>query len=141
MQAAGLDAQLQALSAERAEVAAALERFQAQHEAAADAASQAAAAAAQALSQADAQRAGLEEQVASLSAAAEEHARYQQELEGAAPVHMMLTSCRHPPCGAAQAASKPCTLWVMQVCFPFRIAALSGEGLRRLTGAGPNFDL
>ena len=87
MQAAELDARLQALRAEKAEVAAAVEELQAQHTAAGKAAAQAAAAAAQALSQVEAQRAGLEDRVASLSAAEQEHAKYQQELEGAAPVH------------------------------------------------------
>ena len=88
MQAAELDAQLHALSAEKVDMATALEKLQAEHAAAGKSASHAAAAAAQVLSQAEAQRAGLEEQIASLSAAAQEHAKYQQELEGAVPEHI-----------------------------------------------------
>ena len=91
VQAAELDAQLQALGAEKADVANALENLQAEHAAAGEAASQAAAAAAQALSQTEAQRAALEEQVASLSAAALEHAKYQQELEGTVSKHIIVT--------------------------------------------------
>ena len=90
LQAAELDTQLQALGAERADVAAALEKLQVEHAAAGEAASQAATAAAQALSQTEAQRVCLEEQVASLSAAAQEHAKYQQELEGALRCYVML---------------------------------------------------
>lgn len=87
MQAAELEGRLQALCAEKADVATALEELRTQHTAAGKAASQAAAAAAQALSQVEAQRAGLDGQVATLSAAEQEHAKYQQELEGAAPVY------------------------------------------------------
>ena len=84
VQAAELGVRLQAVRAEKAEAAAAVEELQARHTAAGEAASQAAAAAAQALSQVEAQRAGLEDRVASLSAAEQEHAKYHRELEGAA---------------------------------------------------------
>ena len=100
MQAAELDAQLQALGTERSDMAAALEKLQAEHAAAGEAALQAAAAAVQALSQAEAQRAGLEEQVARLSAAAQEHAKYQQELEGAVLEHIAVTSPWCFPCSS-----------------------------------------
>lgn len=93
VQAAELEAQLQALGAEKADVAAALESLQVQHTAAGEAASQAAAAAAQAISQLEAQRAGLEEKAAGLNEAAQEHARYQQELEGAVPLHAAPRLC------------------------------------------------
>ena len=72
-------------------MAAALEMLQAQHTDAAEAAAQAAAAAAQAVSQLEAQRAGLAEQAAGLTEAGQEHARYQQELEGAALLHEALS--------------------------------------------------
>lgn len=86
MQAAELAAQLQTLSAQKAEVATALEALQAQHTAATESAAEAAATAAQALSQLEAQKASLEERVVELTVTAQEHARYQQELEGMATV-------------------------------------------------------
>ncbi len=65
-------------------MASALEVLQAQHTAATEAAAEAAAAAAQALSQVEAQKASLEEQLVELAVTAQEHAKYQQELEGLA---------------------------------------------------------
>jgi len=86
MQAAELAAQLQTLGAQKAEVATVLEALQAQHTAATESAAEAAATAAQALSQLEAQKASLEEQVVELTVTAQEHAKYQQELEGMATV-------------------------------------------------------
>jgi len=86
VQAAELAAQLQILGAEKAEVASALEALQAQHTAATKAAAEAAATAAQALSQLEAQKASMEERVVELTVTAQEHAKYQQELEGMATV-------------------------------------------------------
>lgn len=84
LQAADLATQLQALNGEKAEVAAALEALRAEHTAAHETAAEAASAAAQALSQAQAQKASLEEEIAGLTATADETTKYQQELEGTA---------------------------------------------------------
>ena len=62
----------------------ALETLQAEHLAADAAAAEAAAVAAQVLAQAEAHKTGLEGQIATLTQAAQEHASYQQELEGKA---------------------------------------------------------
>ena len=78
-----LASQLAALSAEKAAVTAALEALQEQHAAATQAAAEADATATQALAQARSQKASLEQQIAALGEAAQEQAKYQQELEGA----------------------------------------------------------
>ncbi len=111
MQAAELDTKLQALGAEKADVAAALEKLQGEHKAAGEAASRVAAAAAQALSQGETQRAALEEQAASLSAAAQEHAKYQQELEGPASKQIVVQLPWGFPC-----KSKYRTSCALQTC-------------------------
>lgn len=82
LQAADLAAQLAALGAEKAGVLSALETLQAEHSAAGAAAAKAAAAAAQVLAQAEAHQTDLKGQIAALTQAAQEHASYQQELEG-----------------------------------------------------------
>ena len=60
----------------------ALETLQAEHSAADAAAAEAAAAAAQVLAQAEAHKTDLKGQIGTLTQTAQEHASYQQELEG-----------------------------------------------------------
>jgi DNA repair exonuclease SbcCD ATPase subunit len=84
LQAADLAAQLATLDIEKAETVSALETMQAELSAANAAVAEAAAAAAQVLAQAEAHKKDLEGQVAALTQAAQEHASYQQELEGKA---------------------------------------------------------